>query len=307
MDYFNHNKKEDSFNYSSMCNTMSRAFSEFDLEELLKQFNRIDGDQRSQSPDGGMFSGAGSVVFGDEDCKSYAAGGSPDAAVEYINPDNLDTLSSYEGMTGNPLWTQDLTPKNSSVTMAMDSPPSICTESPTSDPKPKRQDSNVIGSTSDDELSDYDPGQCEHSYDTKVDVKRIKRMVSNRESARRSRKRKQAYLADLERQVEKLQLEYSLLYKQLTSATHQYKDASTNNRVLKSDVEALRAKVKLAEDTLARGSLTSSLSHLLQNHLTTPHMFNSQNMSRIDNVSPTITVHRDDRGSHPGLQVPGNI
>ncbi|KAL8209940.1 hypothetical protein R6Q57_006672 [Mikania cordata] len=295
MDYFNHNKKEDSFNYSSISGTLS----EFALDELVKWIGN-DGDHRSHSPDGGMFSGAGSVVFGDED---YAAGGSPDAAVEYINPDNLDTLSSYNRMT---LWTHDLTPKNSSVTMAMDSPPSICTESPTSDPKPKRQDSNVIGSTSDDELSDYDPGQCEQSYDTKVDVKRIKRMVSNRESARRSRKRKQAYLADLESQVEKLQLEYSVLYKQLTSATHQYKDASTNNRVLKSDVEALRAKVKLAEDTLAMGSLTSSLSHLLQNHLTTPHMFNSQNMSRID-VSPTITIHRDDHGSHPGLQVPGNM
>lgn len=102
-------------------------------------------------------------------------------------------------------------------------------------------------------------------------------MVSNRESARRSRKRKQAHLADLElqvsnifpcmfylidqikieeknwnlksylcfeySQVEQLRGENASLYKQLTDASQQFGDANTNNRVLKSDVEALRAKV----------------------------------------------------------------
>ncbi|MFS7997493.1 putative transcription factor bZIP family [Helianthus anomalus] len=68
------------------------------------------------------------------------------------------------------------------------------------------------------------------------------RMVLIRESSRRSRKRKQPHLTDLEKQVELLRGEYSDLFKQLTSASHQFKDASTNNRVLKSEVEALRAK-----------------------------------------------------------------
>lgn len=44
--------------------------------------------------------------------------------------------------------------------------------------------------------------------------------------------------------VEQLHGEYTTLFKQLTSASQQFKDASTNNRVLKADVEALRAKVK---------------------------------------------------------------
>ncbi|PWA77055.1 5-enolpyruvylshikimate-3-phosphate synthase [Artemisia annua] len=43
-------------------------------------------------------------------------------------------------------------------------------------------------------------------------------------------------------QVEQLRGEYSILFKQLMNAIQQFKDASTNNRVLKSDVEALRAK-----------------------------------------------------------------
>ncbi|KAL1532330.1 bZIP transcription factor RISBZ4-like [Salvia divinorum] len=102
------------------------------------------------------------------------------------------------------------------------------------------------------------------------DTKRIRRMVSNRESARRSRRRKQAHLSDLEEQVEQLSGENASLFQQMGDASNQFKDAATNNRLLKSDVGALRAKVKLAEDLLARGSLTSSLSHLLHNYLNTP-------------------------------------
>lgn len=44
-------------------------------------------------------------------------------------------------------------------------------------------------------------------------------------------------------QVEQLRGENSTLYRQLTDASQQFRDADTNNRVLKSDVEALRAKV----------------------------------------------------------------
>lgn len=70
-------------------------------------------------------------------------------------------------------------------------------------------------------------------------------MVSNRESARRSRRRKQAHLQDLESQVEQLRGENNSLYKHLTDANQQFTDAVTDNRVLKSDVETLRIKVNL--------------------------------------------------------------
>ncbi|PWA84041.1 hypothetical protein CTI12_AA154290 [Artemisia annua] len=97
----------------------------------------------------------------------------------------------------------------------------------------------LIADLSAGEQGIIEAGQCEQSND-QMDVKRIKRMVSNRESARRSRKRKQAHLTDLEQQVEQLVGEYSTLFKQLMNASQQFKDASPNNRVLKSDVEALR-------------------------------------------------------------------
>ena len=119
-------------------------------------------------------------------------------------------------------------------------------------------------------------------------------MVSNRESARRSRRRKQAHLADLEQQVEQLRGESATLFKQLADANQQFKDSTTNNRVLRSDVEALRAKVKLAEDMVARGSLTSSLSHVLQNYLSTPQDY-------INSIPGLMGSHADNGSPYSGV------
>ena len=44
-------------------------------------------------------------------------------------------------------------------------------------------------------------------------------------------------------QVEKLRGENSSLFKQFTDITQQYREADTSNRVLKSDVDAMRARV----------------------------------------------------------------
>lgn len=72
-------------------------------------------------------------------------------------------------------------------------------------------------------------------------------MVSNRESARRSRRRKQAEISEVEQQFEELRGENASLLKQISGASHQFKDAATNNRLLKSHVGALRAKVNSSE------------------------------------------------------------
>ncbi|CAM0908928.1 unnamed protein product [Alopecurus aequalis] len=85
------------------------------------------------------------------------------------------------------------------------------------------------------------------------------RMVSNRESARRSRRRKHAQLTDLELQVEQLKSESAALFKQLTAANQQFTTAVTDNRILKSDVETLRIKVKMAEDMVGRSAASCGL------------------------------------------------
>ncbi|XP_041022484.1 basic leucine zipper 9-like isoform X3 [Juglans microcarpa x Juglans regia] len=185
----------------------------------------------------------------------------------------------------------------------MESQSSICVSSPMSANKPEGRDAQARVATStgsshepsDDDV-DLEAGQCEQSTDV-AKLKRVKRMNSNRESARRSREKKQLQLQDLELQVDKLKGENTSLCKQFTDANRQYHVADTNNRVLKSDVEALRAKVKLAEDMVTRGSLTASsfsLYQLLQSHLGTPLPLNTHNLRRVPNVSPTITVYGDE-------------
>ncbi|XP_027160960.1 light-inducible protein CPRF2 isoform X1 [Coffea eugenioides] len=114
------------------------------------------------------------------------------------------------------------------------------------------------------EESDEDEGEEEIEVTENMDpadAKRMRRMLSNRESARRSRRRKQAHLTELETQVSQLRVENSSLLKRLTDISTKYNEAAVDNRVLKADVETLRAKVKMAEETVKR---VTGLSPLFQ-------------------------------------------
>jgi len=112
-----------------------------------------------------------------------------------------------------------------------------------------------------------------------VETKRIRRMVSNRESARRSRRRKQAQLSELESQVERLKGENATLFQRLSEANQQFSTAVTDNRILKSDVEALRVKVKMAEDMVARSAISCGLGDLgLAPYLNSRKMCQALNM-----------------------------
>ncbi|KAH7524237.1 basic leucine zipper 9 isoform X2 [Ziziphus jujuba] len=286
--------------YSS-CGDMKRSPSELALQEFLILTNENEeekiGDLRNQRD---RFFSETEGFFGDVYSVDFSCG--------FKNRDFMNGFSSGE-LIETLMCSPNPTTKNSSISVTMDSQSSICVGSPISANKPKdRDDNQAAGATStgssrepsDDEDVEIEAGPCEQSTKP-VDVKRYKRMVSNRESARRSRKRRQAHLAELESQVEQLREENSTLFKHFTDAAHQYRDADTNNRVLKSNVEAMRAKVKLAEDMVARGSLTCNLNQLIQTHLTTPQQLGTPSLRRAAHVSPTINVPGDHDGSFSGI------
>ncbi|XP_037491892.1 light-inducible protein CPRF2 isoform X2 [Jatropha curcas] len=103
---------------------------------------------------------------------------------------------------------------------------------------------------SDDDELDGDTETNEHL--DPADEKRARRMQSNRESARRSRRRKQAQLNELEAQVGQLRDERTTLLTRLTDINKKCDDASVDNRILNANIETLRTKVKMAEDQVKR-------------------------------------------------------
>ncbi|XP_062202588.1 light-inducible protein CPRF2-like isoform X1 [Phragmites australis] len=96
-----------------------------------------------------------------------------------------------------------------------------------------------------------DDGNLEENSDP-ANAKKMRRMLSNRESARRSRNRKQAHLNDLESQVSSLTADNASLLKRLADMTQKYKDSTLENRNLIVDVETMRRKVNIAEEAVRR-------------------------------------------------------
>ncbi|CAO2143887.1 unnamed protein product [Urochloa humidicola] len=90
-------------------------------------------------------------------------------------------------------------------------------------------------------------------------AKKMRRMLLNRESARRSRKRRETHLSNLESQVSRLTSENASLLKRLADMTQKYKDATVQNRNLIANVETMRTKVNIAEEAARRLTGTTLL------------------------------------------------
>lgn len=300
---------------------MKRNASELELELELENFLRaVEVDDtnkefRAQRP---KICGKMNGFFGVEG-DAYAT----HLSSGFGNQEKLNTFPGCGdgGLPESFVWSQNPVSDHSVISATIDTQASMCgpassgitfactatgsAGSPSSAHKPKSGDNQGRGTTStgssreqsDDDDIEIDGGSCGQSMDP-LSVKKIRRMVSNRESARRSRRRKQAHLVDLETQVDQLRVENGSLYNQFAAADRHLNEAATDNRVLKSDVEALRMKVKLAEDMVAKGSLTCSLKHLLQNYSSPSQPISTHGLFQASDISPSLGIQGDDEASY---------
>ncbi|GAB4830575.1 bZIP transcription factor 53 [Ancistrocladus abbreviatus] len=83
-----------------------------------------------------------------------------------------------------------------------------------------------------------------------MDERKRKRMISNRESARRSRMRKQQHLDDLVKEVTKLQSENAKLMKSINESTQYYIGVESENNVLRAQVMELTDRLRSLNSVL---------------------------------------------------------
>jgi len=77
-----------------------------------------------------------------------------------------------------------------------------------------------------------------------MDQRKRKRMISNRESARRSRMRKQKHLDDLSHQVSQLRSENNQIITRINGATQQFLNAEAENSVLRAQAAELYSRLQ---------------------------------------------------------------
>ncbi|XP_054785830.1 bZIP transcription factor 44-like [Prosopis cineraria] len=108
-----------------------------------------------------------------------------------------------------------------------------------------------------------------------MDQRKRKRMISNRESARRSRMRKQKHLDDLVAQVAQLRKENQQILTSVNLTTEQYLRVESENSVLRAQASELRNRLE---------SLNEIIDYLNANTLIEPNngFFNPMNMGYLN-------------------------
>ncbi|KAJ4843039.1 hypothetical protein Tsubulata_037509 [Turnera subulata] len=92
--------------------------------------------------------------------------------------------------------------------------------------------------------SDFDPRYAH------VDDKKRKRMISNRESARRSRQRKAQQMEDLVAESSKLKAENAQLSQGISAAMQRYMEMESANNVLRAQKMELTERLQALESVL---------------------------------------------------------
>ncbi|XP_030524078.1 bZIP transcription factor 44-like [Rhodamnia argentea] len=100
---------------------------------------------------------------------------------------------------------------------------------------------------------------CPQEQNQVMDQRKRKRMISNRESARRSRMRKQKHLGDLMAQVGQLRGENAQILQSTDVTTQHYLSIEAENSILRAQVAELSHRLQSLNEIIGYVSSTSLL------------------------------------------------
>lgn len=98
----------------------------------------------------------------------------------------------------------------------------------------------------------------------KYDEKKRKRMISNRDSARRSREKKQQHLEELKTQAANLKNENDSYSNQINATTHMYTQVASENNVLRAQVAELTDRLRSMNNVIRVASLVNGVTFDIQ-------------------------------------------
>ncbi|KAK4260213.1 hypothetical protein QN277_003359 [Acacia crassicarpa] len=140
----------------------------------------------------------------------------------------MSTLPPSDPFLNNPLWALDWEGPG------FGPDPGLFPDLPSSPVKPAGKSQSHACS---------DATDVKHMTSSILDERRRRRMLSNRESARRSRMRKQKHLENLRFQVNRFKIQNRELSNRLQFLLHHYNRVSTENQWLRSEQIQLRQKL----------------------------------------------------------------
>ncbi|MCD7446502.1 hypothetical protein HAX54_007817 [Datura stramonium] len=103
-----------------------------------------------------------------------------------------------------------------------------------------------------------------------MDEKKRKRMISNRESARRSRMKKQKLLQDLTGEVSRLQAANKSIATKIEETAERYAICAAHNNVLRAQTMELTDRLRYLNDVLTSSGLAADVADPLLKPLQTP-------------------------------------
>ncbi|KAH0685502.1 hypothetical protein KY290_016982 [Solanum tuberosum] len=170
----------------------------------------------------------------------------------------LSTILSSDGLFPNtfPSFYDDFTQWNYIEPTSIFPEPGVeSVFSPMQSPTPEPVISHDSGSGSDKSK----PESPNDSPNLSINERKRKRMISNRESARRSRMRKQTHLENLRNQSNRLKLENRDLTNRVQLVTGHYQLVERNNEMLRAESILLRQRLEGIHDILITRQLQQQL------------------------------------------------